>query len=211
MKINWSCDSPLISKANVVADVVFLNLVYLVCCLPLVTIGSATAAMAGVSVSFLNKDTSGVKLFWKLFRNNLRTFLLPWLGVLFFGVFLIFDAYLLFLHPITGAVIFAVILILLLILYAMILAHIFLLHAKFELKFRYLLSNAVLLSLAHPLRTIALLILELFPWVCFFFFPQAFVFLTPVWLLCYFPLASFAMVKTMKPVYDRLVERSRDT
>ena len=205
MKLDWSYDSPLISKANAAADILFLNLVYLVCCLPVVTIGPASAALAGVSFSVLKKEAGGVGLFWKLFRGNLKTFLLPWLGVLALGVVLLFDAYLLFFQPVSGAVFFAAVLVLLLVFYAMVLAHICMIHARFDCGFRYMISNAVLLSLAHPLRTLALLVLELLPAALFFFWPQAFVFLTPVWLLCYCTPSSYAMAKIMAPVYRQLV------
>ena len=206
MKRDWSYDSPVISKANLAADFIFLNLVYLLCCLPVVTIGPANAAMAGVFFSLINGEDAGVRAFLRLFRKNLKTFLLPWIGVLLLGVLVLFDAYLLFRQPVSGTVIFSCVLILLLVLYAMILSHICMIHAKFDCKFLHMISNAVLLTLAHPLRTVLLLVLQLLPISLFFFWPRAFVFLTPVWLLCYCTLSACAMAKIMAPVYNRLAE-----
>jgi len=205
VKKDWSYDSPLISKANTAADFMFLNIVYLVCCLPIVTIGPASAAMAGVTAAFIRGDASGVAVFWKLFCCNLKSFLFPWLGIMALGVMILFDAYLLFAHHVSGVVFFAIVLALLLVIYAMILAHVFMIHARFECGFRYMISNSVLLTLAHPLRTVLILIIRLLPFACFFFWPQMFVFMTPVWLLCYCSLGGYVSVRIMQPVYDRLL------
>ena len=207
MKKDWSYDSALISKANVAADFIFLNIVYLICCIPIVTIGPANAAMAGCIFAFRKEEAAGVKEFLRLFLQNIKTFLLLWLGVLGLGVVVLFDAYLLFTKPAAAVLVFAVVLVVLLVFYAMILSHISLIHAKFECKFRFMIANSVLLSLAHPLRTLALLILELLPLALFLFWPEAFVFLTPAWLLCYFSLRSYAAVRIMEPVYAKLLAR----
>ena len=146
-------------------------------------------------------------VFFRIVTQNIKTFLLPWIGVLGLGVALLFDAYLLFTKPAASVLLFAAVLMLLVVLYAMILSHISLIHAKFECRFRFMISNSVLLSLAHPLRTLALLILELLPLALFLFWPEAFVFMTPVWLLCYFSLRSYAAVWIMEPVYAKLLAR----
>ena len=210
MKTNWSYDSPMISKANTVADFIFLNLVYLVCCLPVVTIGAARTALAEASFSRLKEGAFGIAMFWKYFTKNLKSFLLPWLGIVILGAFLLFDAYLLYTVPVRGTAFFLAILILLIICFAMVIAHVFMMHAKFVCKFRYMLSNSVLISLAHPLRTAAVLILDLLPWLLFFFWPQACVFMTPVWLLCYFSVSGYIAAKIMAPVYARLSEGANE-
>lgn len=210
MKRDWSYDSPLISKANIVADVFFVNLLYLMCCALIVTIGPASSALIALSDAFLREEACGPSVFWKVFRRNCRDFLLPWLFVLCLGVFLLYDIYLLLVHTTMAYVVFAIILIVLSILYLMVLAHVALIHARFECKFRHLLTNAVLISMAHPLQTLTILLLKLFPWVVFFFFPQVFVLLTPLWLFAYFSLSHFAMAKITFSVYRRISDQNNN-
>lgn len=209
MKTSWSYDSPLVSKGNTAADFLFVNLLYLLCCLPVLTIGAANAALGSVSLAFLKKEKdAGAGAFLRAFRENLPTALPSFLVLLLVGAFLCFDTYLLFFRSGgTPNVALTVLLALFLVIYALIYVQIFLVQAKFRCRFLFLFSNALLLSLAHPLRSLTALAADALPWVLFFFCPNLFAFLTPLWVLAYFSLSAHLKARLMNPVYEALAQR----
>lgn len=208
MKSFLNYDSPFMTKANLLADCLFVNLLFVLLCLPIITIGPACAALSHVSFSYLEDKPAGVKCFLSAFWENLRTFLLPWLVVLVAAVMVCFSAYILYAYPIGGIlqIVFCCVLVLLILVLAFMLSQLFFVQAKFVCSFRYRFTNSVLIALAHPLRSLLILVLRSLPWILFFCYPYAFAFLTPVWLFFYFSLANRFAAKLMHKVYLRLAE-----
>ena len=69
-----------------IVDLVILNIVYLLFCLPIVTIGAATSALYYVTVRMADQTyVSPVRDFWKGFRNNFRAITPIWLAALLYG------------------------------------------------------------------------------------------------------------------------------
>ena len=89
-------DSPMMRALGVVWDLIVLNLLFLVCCIPVVTIGPAITALHYVTTKMAGeKDgTPVVGNFFKSFRANFRQGVL--MGILFgaAGGFLGYDIYL---------------------------------------------------------------------------------------------------------------------
>lgn len=74
----FNVDSLLMRALSYFTDLVILNILWIICCLPIVTIGAATTALYGF---FLNRSTesSVVKRFWQQFKNNLKKSTILWL------------------------------------------------------------------------------------------------------------------------------------
>lgn len=88
-------NSPVIAFLNKMTDLILLNLLYIICCLPIFTIGAATTAMYYVCIiSIRQGDGYVVKRFFKSFRENFKQATLLWLPML--GIFLIMMLDLLF-------------------------------------------------------------------------------------------------------------------
>lgn len=82
----FDIDSPLMRFLSRVADLVILNLLYIVCCIPIVTIGAATTAMYTVTMRMARKEEGYlVKGFFKAFKDNFKISTIVWLIL---GVFL---------------------------------------------------------------------------------------------------------------------------
>lgn len=71
-------DSPLMRALAYFTDLVILNILWMVCCLPIVTVGAATTALYGC---FLNRSTesSMVRRFIGQFKSNLKKSTVLWL------------------------------------------------------------------------------------------------------------------------------------
>ena len=85
-------DNPVIRILNRCTDLVVLNLLFLLCCIPVVTIGAALAAMISVTLrSVRYGDGYVVQHFFKAFRENFRRSTMVWLGAMLFGGLLVLD------------------------------------------------------------------------------------------------------------------------
>lgn len=70
-----------------IVDVVILNVLYLLFCLPLFTIGAATSALYYVTVRMADQTcVSPIRDFWKGFRDNFKAITPVWLAVLLYIV-----------------------------------------------------------------------------------------------------------------------------
>lgn len=78
----FSMDNPLMVFLGKVADLVVLNLLTLVLCIPLVTAGASLTAMHYVALKMFREEGSSILgMFWHSFRLNLRQGTLLW-GIL---------------------------------------------------------------------------------------------------------------------------------
>lgn len=78
---------------NRIADFVVLGVLWLVCCLPVFTVGAATTALYYASLKLLDgKESYITKDFFRAFKLNFRQATILWLMALAVGAFLVFDA-----------------------------------------------------------------------------------------------------------------------
>jgi uncharacterized membrane protein YesL len=84
-------NSPLFKILDYVTAFVQLNILWLICCIPVITIFPATVAMFCVIRQWiLHKDTSIYRPFFQFFKENFKlSFLLGLIWTLFVGLFLI--------------------------------------------------------------------------------------------------------------------------
>ena len=79
----FNYDSPFWSFMSRLADLIILNLLWIVFCIPVVTIGASTTAMYRVTLYMVRGEGSGVvRMFWDAFRLNLKQAVLIFLILL---------------------------------------------------------------------------------------------------------------------------------
>lgn len=75
----------------------YLNLLWLICSLPIVTIGAATTALYYASLKLIREEENSVtRQFFRSFRENFRQATVLWLILLGVGLFLAGDGYILY-------------------------------------------------------------------------------------------------------------------
>ena len=83
-------DSPLMSFLNTVFDMMFLNILCFVCCIPIITIGPALAAKYDVAMRIVRKEEPTIfRPFFRAFKNNFKQSIIIW-SVLLVACFLLF-------------------------------------------------------------------------------------------------------------------------
>ena len=83
-------ESPLMSFLNTVFDLMFLNILCFVCCIPIITIGPALAAKYDVAMRIVRKEEPTIfRPFFRAFKNNFKQSIIIW-SVLLVACFLLF-------------------------------------------------------------------------------------------------------------------------
>ncbi len=83
-------DSPLMSFLNTVFDLMFLNILCFICCIPIITIGPALAAKYDVAMRIVRKEEPTIfRPFFRAFKNNFKQSIIIW-SVLLVACFLLF-------------------------------------------------------------------------------------------------------------------------
>ncbi len=170
-------DSPVMRVLNRVADLLILNFLMILCCIPVITAGAAYTAMHYVLLKMV-RDEEGylIRGFFKSFAANFKQATVLWLiMLLIIGVYigdgLIFQySSIQFPKPLMIAVVAIAILLL------MTAVYVFPLQARFENTVKNTLKNAMILAFANLPKTILMVVLYALPLVIGYFSSYALIF-----------------------------------
>ncbi len=134
----------------------YLNVLWFLCCLPVVTAGASTTALFYVTLK-VAKDEEGniTKAFFHAFRQNFKKATAIWLILLAGGIVLALDGYV-FYHMCFESALWTIgtaIYLVALVAYAIILMYIFPLLARFENTVKAMLLNSLMLGMRFLLCT----------------------------------------------------------
>ena len=88
----FNYDGPLMHFLNKLSDVVILNILFIVCCIPVFTIGASCTALYSVTLKMAKNEESYVtKTFFKAFKDNFKISTACWLILAVIGVLLMVD------------------------------------------------------------------------------------------------------------------------
>lgn len=91
MKDFFRYDGPLTRFLNTLADLIILSIMWLVCSLPIVTMGASTVSLYAITMNYGEDDTGLIRRFWKAFRENFKKGSIAGVVFLLIGVVLFFD------------------------------------------------------------------------------------------------------------------------
>lgn len=148
-----------------------LNVLTVLCCIPLITIGASLAAMHTVALKLARNEEGYVaKDFFKAFRSNLKIGIKASILLIVVTAVAVADFYAISLLDVWFADVARVLLIVFCIFAALTLTFLFPVMAKFEAGLRDTIKNAFKFAFSHFGITVAMLVLNLIPWViCYFF------------------------------------------
>lgn len=160
----FSYDNPVMRFIGKLGDVIILNILWVICSIPIVTIGAATTAAYYVTLKLV-RDEEGhtVRAFLKSFRENFRQSTIIWLILLAAGAVIGFDLYLFTVAQNvseTFRVLMMAVLMALSILYLSVFTYIFPVQSRFHNPIKRTFLNAAFMSFRHLPQTIVMLILE---------------------------------------------------
>lgn len=204
----FSYDNPIMQILMKIGDLMILNFIYLVCCVPVFTIGAASAGLytAMKVMQDPEDDTSLVEAFFRGFKAGFGTVTLAWGGMMLLMLvvgWLMLGAYAYGLAAwicLTPMAIFAIFI-------AMIPA----IHSRFGCTAWQLVRNVWFFIIAHPLRVIGVAVLTWLPMILLVsgLFTQdifGFMSLAPIWCTLYFGTAWAFSYSFLKKPFFVLIE-----
>lgn len=206
MKSVFSIDSPIVQKLSFFFDFMMINMIYILCCVPIVTIGAARAALFTCGKLWAEKDDAGAMAFLKAFFKNLKTATPVWLVMLFVGVFLAWDVFLLVNNQLPLEWLMWVMLVVVGFFYVVVSSQLFQMVAHYNCTVKQYLKNALLVGIAHPLCLIVNIGMAILPYFTLFYNFTAFLQLTLVWILGIFSFQGYLSGFMSKKFYQRLTD-----
>lgn len=168
-------------------DMIILNLLFVICCIPIVTIGAAQTAMYQVMMRRVRKESIyAAREFLQGFKNEFKKSIKLWIFFLITAIILIFDVlYIGKSWNVIGVGVGCLIFI-----WIILFSYVFPLEARFDNTSVNTLKNAMFMSVRHFPYTIAVIVLNSIPILAFVAGGAIEGLLTPIFLVVGFSLIA---------------------
>lgn len=188
------------------ADLCLLNILFLVSCLPIFTVGAATAALYSVCFQMLKDEEHGIlKSYFRSFGENFRQGTALWLILLLAAVPACF--YFDFFFTMEGPLRYVSgVFILIFLLALMTAAYAFPLLSRFENTALNTLKNALILSIGNLPRTLCIVAVDLLPWLLWLLEYELFLKVSFLWVALYFAAAAYFNANLLRKVFAPLIK-----
>ena len=192
---------------NFLADLVLLNLLTVACSIPVITAGASITALYYTMQKMRNGEAHLYKAFFQSFKDNFKQATILWLILLVVGVMICTCA--LMYYQMDMPVLLACTLLGLFI-WGVVTSWVFPLLSRFYSTTFGALKNAVLFGTSYFLLSVCMTLVNLIPLVVFLFFPNFFIYLTPLWLLLWFSFAAYCNTGLLKAPYSTVTDREEE-
>lgn len=153
--MKFSVESPLFSFLATLTDFVVLNLVFLITCIPVFTIGPALCALFAVTLREARGESGYlIRFYFQAFRENFRRGLILSLCYCPIGLILLYNLFFWVQLPGIIGMIATLILTFAMLVYLFSLFYVFALCARYKNSLRLSIQNSIQLSLGHPRQTL---------------------------------------------------------
>lgn len=207
----FSPDSKIMQILSRIADLILLNILFLLTCLPVFTIGAATTAMYTLCFRMLRQEEGNIlKPYFRAFKENFRpaTGVFAILALILIPDYFYFDRFFHADGPAYYAFYFFVFLAALTLLAA---GFAFPWVSQFRNSISQTLSNALLLSVSHLPRALAIAAINLLPAVLWIANYDLFTKISFLWLALYFAAAAYMNAAILYPVFKPYTEPQNST
>ena len=181
-------DGPLVRFTHKAFDLIWLNILTILCSLPVVTFGASFAAMNTVVLK-MSRDEEGYvsKEFFKAFKANLKIGIKASVAIILFVAAVMADFYAISLLDVWFADAAWFLLIFFVILFVITVTFLFPIMAKFEAGFVDTVKNSFKFGASHILKTLLMFFLNILLWIVSYYF----LFLSPLLFICGFSLPAY--------------------
>lgn len=202
MRRFFNQDNAFFRFMGVLFDLIELNLITLVFCIPIVTAGAAFTAMHYVLWHMVRKEDSYIAMqFWQSFKANWKKATVIWLLVLVVGLVMAGDVYALGGLSRSGQVLMEVVLVVIALAAVSVAEYSFFLLSRYENTVLHTLANAGRLALGFLPRTLAMVAITV---ACALLYVTYVVYLLPVVLLVGISLPQYCCAWLYNPIFKRL-------
>lgn len=210
MKDLFNLESPFMQMLTRIGDMIIINFLCLVCCLPIITAGAALSATHRLMQDFVMENEGAMfKTFFRVFKENFKQSTLVWLIMVVITVSLVCDLMLVnaFFSGTMATIMYILLAVLALVVYGTA-AFLFPLLTRYTNTLKEHLFNALILAITRPHLTIGMVALHALPLIIFLLSPAVFVQTLVFWLFIGVAFIIYLDNVMLKKVFQEL-EKSR--
>lgn len=201
----WAIDSPVMRVLGRLGDIIILNMIFVVGCIPVITIGTSLSALYTVAMKMARgEDPSVWKEFWKAYKRNFKPATICWLIMAVIAVLLFVDFRII--GVFRGSNLYSVMRIVLAVILGMwvlMFQYLFPYIARFENGIFATLRNALLLSAAHIPSTIVIVGLSVGSVILTLFTSRSFVIASIIWVFFGFAVLTYAQAFLLCRIFEK--------
>lgn len=170
----FDLDSPVMTFLSKMADLIILNFVTIICCIPIITIGASVTAMHYVALKIVrNEECYILRAFFKSFKQNFKQATLMWLIMCVFIVIYVLDFCVLRFSTVALPEWLRVLLLAVGVVAVFATMHAFPLLAKFENTIGRTFKNSLLVGVMILPKTVLMMVMAVVPLAIAIYFPAA--------------------------------------
>ena len=198
-------ESGLMKGLSYMGDLMILNFLYMLCCIPVITIGPAAAALYTIALKMAKEEDAGiVKPFFKAFKENFRKALVIWIIFLLLGAVIWFGSGVVKADPQKFPFIISAVYTAVAIAAWLTVSWVFALQARYENTIKNTIKNAFILGAANPLKSLVIMLLTALIPGLFLFATYIFLRLSVIWFLLGFSGTAVINSVLMHKAFDRI-------
>ncbi len=180
----FAYDSPLMNSLSRLTDLVVLNVFFIICCLPVVTIGAATSALYSAMFKLKSDEGQPYKQFFIAFKRDFKQSTIFFILYTLLIAFIVFDIYVVLMIDIGFEIVFFSVLGLVGITAILTSCWFYPLNAKFENNLKTQMLNSLRISLAKLPISFLMAVISLAPIVLLVVLPLSmFLQISLIWII----------------------------
>lgn len=188
----FNMDNPAMRFLSRICDLMILNLLCIVFCLPVITAGASVTALYSVTLKMAkNEEAYIVKGFLKAFKENFKQSTIIWLIMAFAGIVMCVDYQAATLLPEKLISVFRIFIFIFAFIYVMIFTYIFPYTARFENTLKNIFKNSLLIAILNLPWTILLIVYPLILVFFTFLAPFTLVYGSMLWIFFGFAVVAY--------------------
>jgi len=196
------------NSINKITNLIIINVLWIVFCIPLITIGAATTAMYtvtfkmadGIEGSHISKD------FFKAFKENFNCATKVWVVSMVIGVVLSVNVYMVNTYAAPNKKIMLFFLFLLILVFCTFEIYIYPIIAIFKDDLKTELKNALFMSLANLPSSALILCMTIIPLILMAFFAEEVLVIVMFYLVIGYSYAAYTNTKLFKRIFKKYVK-----
>lgn len=177
-------DNVVIRALSKICDMVCLNIMWLICCIPIVTIGASTTALYSVMLKMVKNEEGYIfRGFFKAFKMNFKQSTISWIIILAFGILCWMDSRIATMMPGTAGMVLSGVFLLAGFLLLGVMIYVFALTARYENTVSVTFKNALILTVGRLPYTFLMVAVMVAAVVASLWNTATLMFALPLWLL----------------------------
>ncbi len=196
----FNLDSPLMMFLSKMADLMILNVITLLLCIPVITAGDAMTALYYMTLKIVKgEETYIVRGYFKSFKENFKQATLIWILALVVGLILVGDFIILGGTTQTFGKVLKVLIMVIAVVYVFAMTYMFPVLSRFDNTIKNTIRNAFLMSVLSFPRTILMIVINALPMVLLILVPQT----TPFVIMFGFAVPAYLCSMQFKKIFSR--------